>query len=216
VDTPIIDPPDSGAIRVKGTVKWFDPVKGFGFIVSKDVSGDVLLHRTVVEEYGCATVLEGATVECDVIQKVKGLQARKLHSLDNSTASSGSNAVNGHAHGPNGNGSNGGSPKRVTREREILVQEPTGPAIEAECKWFSRPKGYGFVVARGGSEDVFVHMDLLRKHGIRELRQNQRVLVRVGRGAKGLTATEIHLVPEGPGSLKPFRLTTPAEFEARP
>ncbi len=213
MDTPIIDPPDSGAIRVKGTVKWFDPVKGFGFIVSKDVSGDVLLHRTVVEEYGCATVLEGATVECDVIQKVKGLQARKLHSLDNSTASSGG-PVNGHAHGPNGGNANG-SAKRVTRDREILV-EPTGPAIEAECKWFSRPKGYGFVVARGGSEDVFVHMDLLRKHGIRELRQNQRVLVRFGRGSKGLTATEIHLVPEGPGSLKPFRLTTPAEFEARP
>jgi len=215
VDTPIIDPPDSGAIRVKGTVKWFDPIKGFGFIVSKDVSGDVLLHRSVVEDYGCATVLEGATVECDVIQKVKGLQARKLHSLDNSTAASGGQAADGTGHGSGGDGPSGAPPKRLARPREILVQEPTGPALEAECKWFSRPKGYGFVVARGNSEDVFVHMDLLRKHGIRELRQNQRVLVRVGRGPKGLTATEIHPVPEGPGSLLPFRMTTPAEFEAR-
>lgn len=213
METPIIDPPDSGAIRVKGTVKWFDPVKGFGFIVSKDVPGDVLLHRSVVQEYGCATVLEGATVECDVIQKVKGLQARKLHHLDNSTASNGSTPLNGHGTGTGG--SNGGA-KRMPRDREILLQEPTGPALEAECKWFSRPKGYGFVVARGNAEDVFVHMDLLRKHGIRELRQNQRVLVRVGRGPKGLTATEIHMVPEGVGSSKPFRLTTPAEFEARP
>jgi CspA family cold shock protein len=213
VDTPIIDPPDSGAIRVKGTVKWFDPVKGFGFIVSKEVSGDVLLHRSVVEEYGCATVLEGATVECDVVQKVKGLQARKLHSLDNTTANGGGNSsVNGHGggHVPNT------AAKRTQRPREILIEEPTGPALEAECKWFSRPKGYGFVVARGNSEDVFVHMDLLRKHGIRELRQHQRVLVRIGRGPKGLTATEIHAVPEGVGSNKPFRLTTPAEFEARP
>ena len=216
METPIIDPPDSGAIRVKGTVKWFDPVKGFGFIVSKDVSGDVLLHRSVVQEYGCATVLEGATVECDVIQKVKGLQARKLHHLDNSTAASGTASANGHSGSTNGgNGSNGGN-KRQPREREILLQEPTGPALEGECKWFSRPKGYGFVVVRGNPEDVFVHMDLLRKHGIRELRQNQRVLVRVGRGPKGLTATEIHMVPEGVGTAKPFRLTTPAEFEARP
>jgi CspA family cold shock protein len=215
VDTPIIDPPDNGAIRVKGTVKWFDPIKGFGFIVSKDVSGDVLLHRTVIEEYGCTTVLEGATVECDVIQKLKGLQARKLHSLDNSTASTTGSASNG-SHASDSNGSNGGSPKRTARAREILVQEPTGPAVEAECKWFSRPKGFGFVVARGGSDDIFVHMDLLRKFGIRELRQHQWVLVRVGRGPKGLTATEIHLMPDLPVSPRPVRMISPAEFEARP
>jgi CspA family cold shock protein len=214
VDTAIIDPAESGAIRVKGTVKWFDPVKGFGFIVSKDVSGDVLLHRTVVEEYGCKEVLEGATVECDVIQKVRGLQARKLHNIDNGTALAGV-APNGGGNGSGGNGSNGGSPKRPTRAREILLQEPTGPSIEAECKWFSRPKGFGFVVALSGSEDIFVHMDLLRKFDIRELRQNQRVLVRFGRGPKGLTATEIHLVPELPIQNRPFRMISPAEFEAR-
>jgi CspA family cold shock protein len=191
-------------------VKWFDPVKGFGFIVSKEVSGDVLLHRTVVQDYGCTTVLEGATVECDVIQKVKGLQARKLISVDNGTAQSGGAAPTG------GSGSTGGPTKRPTRAREILVQEPIGPAFEAECKWFSRPKGFGFVVACSGSEDIFVHMDLLRKHNIRELRQHQRVLVRVGRGPKGLTATEIHLVPELPIEPRSFRMISPAEFEARP
>lgn len=213
LETPVnIAPaPESGAIRVTGTVKWFDPLKGFGFIVSKEVTGDVLLHRTVVEEFGCTTVLEGATVECDVIQKVKGLQARKLHRLDNPTVAG---QQNGHAQASNGHSN--GSGKRTVREREILLEEPTGPSFEAECKWFSRPKGYGFVVARGGSDDVFVHMDLLRKYGIRELRQHQRVLVRVGRGPKGLTATEIHLVPEYAAPPKPFRMISPAEFEARP
>lgn len=214
MDTPIIDPAESGAIRVKGTVKWFDPVKGFGFIVSKDVSGDVLLHRTVVEDYGCTEVLEGATVECDVIQKVKGLQARKLHMVDNGTASISSAPNNGGGNGSGGHGPNGGSAKRAARAREILL-EPTGPVVEAVCKWFSRPKGFGFVVALDGSEDIFVHMDLLRKFDIRELRQDQRVLVRFGRGPKGLTATEIHLAPVLPIPPRPFRLTTPAEFEAR-
>ena len=95
MDKSFNEPPESGGIRVKGKVKWFDPVKGFGFIVSKEVEGDVLLHRSVIQEYGCATVLEGATVECDVIQKVRGLQARKLHSIDNGTALN----VNGHVNG---------------------------------------------------------------------------------------------------------------------
>ena len=58
-------------------------------------------------------------------------------------------------------------------------------------KWFSRAKGYGFVVVQGTSENVFVHMDLLRKHNMRKLKQGQRVLVQVGRGPKGPTATSI-------------------------
>ncbi len=200
MDTSFLEPPESGGIRVRGKVKWFDPVKGFGFIVSKEVEGDVLLHRSVIQEYGCATVLEGATVECDVIHKVRGLQARKLHSIDNGTALS----VNGHANGEVHPGARRG------RERDILVEQPTGPAFEAICKWFSRPKGYGFVVAPGTTEDVFVHMDLLRKHGVRELRQNQRVMVRAGRGSKGLTATEIQLLSD---TVQQIRITPPAAFD---
>lgn len=201
MDTPVaIAPsPEDGAIRVTGTVKWFDPGKGFGFIVSKDVPGDVLLHRSVIEEFGCAAVLEGATVECDVIQKVKGLQARKLHRIDNSTA------ANGTAVAP-----------AKSRSREIKIPDLDGPVFEAICKWFSRPKGYGFVVAVGGTDDIFCHMDLLRRCGVRELRQGQRVLVRASRTGKGLTATHVETLPEDPAAQRPIRMMAPADFEARP
>ena len=205
MDTPVPDAPGSveSAIRVRGRVKWFNHQKGFGFIVSNELAGDILIHRTLVQDYGATQVLEGATVECDVIRKIRGLQAKRLLSLDNSTAEQGS--TNGRA-GSNGNGSSNGNGnghadgnggRRQSRDRDILIDEPIGPAHIAVCKWFSRPKGYGFVTD-GGDEDIFCHMDVMRRYNIRELRQGQRVLVRVGRGPKGLTATEIHLAPDLP------------------
>ncbi len=207
MDTPVtIAPsPECGGIRVTGTVKWFDLNKGFGFIESKDVVGDVLLHRTVVEAFGTDAVLDGATVECDVIQKAKGLQlvfqARKIHRLDPAVPGTG-----GTPHS--------GTGKRVPRPREILIQEPTGPAFEASCKWFSRPKGFGFVKSDSVAGDIFVHMDLLRRFNMKDLKPEQKVLVRAGVGPKGLTATEIHAVPEAVASPRPFRIVPPAEFAA--
>lgn len=207
MDTPVtIAPkPDCGGIRVKGKVKWFDQSKGYGFIVSKELGRDVLLHRTVVEEFGCTAVLDGATVECDVTRKVKGLvekfQALKLHSVDPVTPGSG------------GDGS-GGDGKREPRDREILLQEPVGPSFEAECKWFNRPKGFGFVTSPKAGGDIFVHMDVLRRYQLKELKPGQKVLVRAGRGPKGLTATEIHTIPEAVTTERPFRVITGMDVAA--
>lgn len=197
--------PESGAIRVTGTVKWFNQEKGYGFVVSDDVEGDILLHKSVIEAYGCHAVLEGTKVEIDVIQKVKGLQARKVYNLDETTAAKG--APNGAA---TANGE--GRPPR----RDIVFHEPSGPEIEAVVKFFSRPKGYGFFVPLTGGEDVFGHMEVLRRCGIRELRQGQHVRIRVIETEKGLSATEVTLLPEVTAAPRPIRIMAPADFEARP
>lgn len=212
MDKPVLiaPSPDSGAIRVTGTVKWFNHEKGYGFVVSEDVEGDILLHKSVIEAYGCHAVLEGTTVEIDVIQKVKGLQARKVHSMDERTASKAAPGTGGK------NGSDNADGEAKQQRRDIVLPEATGPEIEAICKWFSRPKGFGFVVAVAGGNDIFVHMDLLRRCGIRELRQNQRVLVRVMTTERGLSATDVTLLPEVTAAPRPIRMMAPAEFEARP
>lgn len=185
LDTHNEPPENAGGIRVKGKVKWFDQSKGFGFIESDEVRGDVLIHKSVVLEFASTAVLaEGDAVVVDVVQKVKGLQARKLVSVDHAPA------PNGHANGAD------------KRSRSIKLPEPIGPAFEAECKWFSRPKGYGFVVALTGGGDIFVHMDTLRRCNVRELRQSQRVIVRVAKTENGLMATEVHLVA-GNGLIPP-------------
>lgn len=159
--------------EVIGLVKWFDPAKGYGFIKpSTGSSGDVLLHQTCVRQSGFKAAYEGARVVCEAVKGPKGLQARKVLSLDNSTATP-----------------QPGMPKPFRN-----APEARGIAFEATVKWFNRGKGYGFVSRGPDTPDVFVHMETLRRHGIRELRQGQRVRVRAGDGPKGELAAEITIL----------------------
>jgi CspA family cold shock protein len=49
-----------------GTVKWFNPVKGFGFIVPDDGSDDAFVHISAVEQAGLSSLNEGQKVEFDL------------------------------------------------------------------------------------------------------------------------------------------------------
>ena len=78
------DEPEMDAIV--GRVKWFDATRGFGFLVSDQVDGDVLLHFSVLRDHGRRSVPEGATIECVPVRLDRGLQAKRVISIDTSTA----------------------------------------------------------------------------------------------------------------------------------
>jgi len=65
-------------MRTKGTVKWFNDQKGFGFITPEDGSKDCFVHHSAIQADGFRSLAEGAQVEFDLVQGSKGPAAENV------------------------------------------------------------------------------------------------------------------------------------------
>jgi CspA family cold shock protein len=164
--TPEDAPP---AQRVEAKVKWFNPSKGFGFVVMADGSPDAFLPMAILRRAGYEDVREGASITCEIGAGAKGPLVTAVLAVDLSTAIE----------------PGMGSDRRTVRPSE---------ALEGAVKWFEPDKGYGFISPDGGGKDVFVHITVLRRSGIEALDPGQRVRVEVIDGRKGLEADRITLL----------------------
>ena len=71
---------------VEGTVKWFDPKRGLGFVLPDDGSADVLVHQTALKFAGHDIIYPGATLKCLIVRRNQGLRAEQIIAEDNSPA----------------------------------------------------------------------------------------------------------------------------------
>jgi CspA family cold shock protein len=157
--------------RVQGRVKWFDPVKGFGFIVADTGGADILLHANVLRNFGQGSVADGAGIDVFVQRTARGVQAVEIVGI----------------RPPEGTG---------LVLTEDLTPELAGSITElaiepARVKWFDKGKGFGFANVFGRSEDVFVHIEVLRQSGFADLQPGEAVGLRIITGKRGRMAVQV-------------------------
>jgi len=158
--------------QVKGQVKWFDPVKGFGFVVSDEGGADILLHVNVLRNFGQSSVADGARIEIVTHKTERGVQAVEVVTIE--------------------------PPERedqpvLTDFAELDLEAVRRAPLEpARVKWFDKGKGFGFANVFGLSDDVFLHIEVLRQSGLADLQPGEALALRVIDGRRGRMAAEVH------------------------
>ncbi|MCR8547193.1 cold shock domain-containing protein [Salipiger sp. P9] len=162
---------DEGTRRVLGKVKWFDPVKGFGFVVADEGGPDILLHANVLRNFGQSSVADGARIEVEVQRTERGIQATEVHRIEPPEVPAGAPLADFEGIDP-----------------EVMRAAPLEPA---RVKWFDKAKGFGFANVFARPEDVFIHIEVLRRSGLADLQPGEALAIRVIDGKRGLMATEV-------------------------
>ena len=157
-------------LAVRGTVKWFDQTKGFGFVVAEDGGPDILLHANVLRNFGQNSIADTTAVEILVQETARGMQATEVVSIGET-------------------------------ECALMAEMPMVPGFDgdietlevcaARVKWFDKAKGFGFANIFGRTEDIFIHVETLRRNGFADLQPGEAICMRVAEGERGLMAVEV-------------------------
>ncbi|WP_339107027.1 cold shock domain-containing protein [Thioclava sp. GXIMD4216] len=158
--------------ELRGKVKWFDPAKGFGFILDGEGGPDILLHANVLRNFGQGSVADNALISVRVQKTPRGRQAVEVLQIDppeNSDDIPPIEDLDG----------------TEASDLENLPLEPV------RVKWFDKVKGFGFANVFGRSEDVFIHIEVLRRSGFADLAPGEAVCLKVIEGRRGRMAAQV-------------------------
>jgi CspA family cold shock protein len=142
----------------KGVVKFFNPQKGFGFIVRDDGGEDVFVHISAVEQAGLTDLADGQPLEFTLVDRGGRISATNLRIEGEPMAVERSGGGGGASAG-------GGGPQR----------QLTGEKAQGTVKFFNAMKGFGFIQRDDGQPDAFVHISAVERAGIPTLNEGDRL-----------------------------------------
>ena len=163
--------PDAPTRKVSGTVKWFDPGKGYGFVLGETGGPDILLHANVLRNFGQSSVADGVRIEIEVQDTPRGCQAVEVLSIARPLAAPAAplEDISGYS----------------AAEIAAIDVQP------ARVKWFDKTKGFGFANTFGSDVDIFIHIEVLRSSGLADLQPGEAICLRVVEGRRGLMAAAV-------------------------
>ncbi len=140
----------------KGVVKFFNPQKGFGFIVRDDGGEDVFVHISAVEQAGLTDLADGQPLEFTLVDRGGRISATNLRIEGDPMPVERSGG---------GGGAGAGGPQR----------QLTGEKASGTVKFFNAMKGFGFIQRDDGQPDAFVHISAVERAGMATLNEGDRL-----------------------------------------
>jgi CspA family cold shock protein len=152
----------------KGVVKFFNPQKGFGFIVRDDGGEDVFVHISAVEQAGLTDLADGQPLEFTLVDRGGRISATNLR-ID-------------------------GEPMAVERAERAPQRQLTGEKATGVVKFFNAMKGFGFIQRDDGQPDAFVHISAVERAGMPTLNEGDKLEFEIEVDRRGKYAA-VNLTP---------------------
>ncbi|WP_116091259.1 cold-shock protein [Sphingomonas crusticola] len=144
--------------EAKGTVKFFNGQKGFGFVVRDDGGEDVFVHISAVEQAGLSGLGEGQKLAFSLVDRGGRISATNLQLEGDIVPVSEGRAP------PAEGGDRGGPQRQLTGERS-----------SGTVKFFNAMKGFGFIQRDDGQPDAFVHISAVERAGMPTLNEGDKL-----------------------------------------
>ena len=154
----------------KGTVKFFNAQKGFGFVAQEGGGEDVFVHISAVERAGLAGLGEGQELAFNLVDRGGKISAQDLQIVGDVVPVTDrgppreDRGDRGGDRGGFGGGAGAGAPRR----------ELTGEKATGTVKFFNSMKGFGFLVRDDGQPDAFVHISAVERSGLSGLNEGEK------------------------------------------